>query len=303
MAKVGLKLKPSKCEFFRSKITYLGHIVSAAGIETDPKKIEAVKNWTLPRTVMDVHNFLGFTNHYCRFIQSYAKVAWPLNALISGDNANHKKSLVKWNPECQQAFDQLKDLCTKTPILAYVNYKKPFQLQTDASDLGLGAVLYQNDASSHQRVIVYMRCSLSNTKRNYPAHKLEFLALKWVVTDRFHEYLYGGQFDVYTDNNPLTYILTSAKLDATGQHWVASLASYDFQIFYKSVKSNVEADALSHIPRAGDVLIDGPSVKAIISTVPYTKHTDYNYHPSDLVCKSTQIVVHKMSRDDWKTEQ
>ena len=124
-----------------------------------------------------------------------------------------------------------------------------------------------------------------------------------MVTDRFHEYLYGGQFDVYTDNNPLTYILTSAKLDATGQRWVASLANYDFRIFYKSGKSNVEADALSHIPRASDVLIDGPSVKVIFSAVPYTDHTDYNYHPSDLICKSTLIVVDKMSRDDWRAEQ
>ena len=75
------------------------------------------------------------------------------------------------------------------------------------------------------------------------------------------------------------------------------------EFFYKSGKSNVEVDALSHIPRASDVLIDGPPVMAIISAVPYTDHTDYNYHPSDLVCKSTQIIVHKMSRDDWRTEQ
>ena len=171
-------MKPRKCEFFKSRITYLGHIVSAAGIETDPKKIEAVKNWTLPRTVADVRSFLGFTNHYRRFIQGYAKVARPLNVLISGDIANHKKTLVKWNPECQQAFDQLKDLCTKTPILAYADYKKPFQLQMDTSDLGLGAVLYQNDSHGQQRVIAYASHSLSNTERNYPAHKLEFLALK-----------------------------------------------------------------------------------------------------------------------------
>ena len=281
LAKAGLKLTPSKCEFFKSRITYLGHIVSAAGIEMDPKKIEAVKNWTVPRTVMDVHSFLGFTNHYCRFIQGYAKVASPLNVLISGDNANHKKALVKWSPECQSAFDRLKDLCTRTPILAYADYRKPFQLQTDASDLGLGAVLYQIDDSGHHRVIVYASHSLSNTERNYPGHKLEFLALKWAVTDRFHEYLYGGQFDVYTDNNPLTYVLTSAKLDATGQCWVAL------------GKSNVEADALSHIPRTSDILIDAPSVKAIISVVPYTDHTDYNYNPSNIVCKLTQIVVHK----------
>ena len=141
---------------------------------------------------------------------------------------NRKKSLVRQNSDCQQAFDQLKDLCTKMPILAYANYKKPFQLQTDASDLGLGAVLCQTDSHGHQRVIAYASHSLSNTESNYPAHKPESLALKWAVTDRFHKYLYGGRFDVYTDNNPLTYILTSARLDAMGQCWVASLANYDF---------------------------------------------------------------------------
>ena len=228
LSKSGLKLKPNKCESFKSKITYLGHIVSAKGIETDPKKIEAVKDWTVPKTVTDVCSFLGFTNHYHRFIQGYAKVAWPLNTLISGDNANRKKALVDWTPECQLAFDQLKDLCTSTRILAYADYKKSFQLQTDASDLGLGAVLYQVDNDKCQRVIAYVSHSLSNTERNYPVHK--FLALKWAITDRFHKYLYGGQFDVYTDNNPLTYILTSAKLDAMGQRWVASLANYDWKI-------------------------------------------------------------------------
>ena len=168
--------------------------------------------------------------------------------MVSSENANRKKAPIEWTKECQIAFDKLKELCTHTPILAYADYRKPFQLQTDASDLGLGAVLYQRDDNDHQRVIAFTSRSLSNTERNYPTHKLEFLALKWAITDRFHEYLYGGQFDVFTDNNPLTYILTSAKLDATGQRWVASLANYDFRIFYKSGKTNVEANALSRIP-------------------------------------------------------
>ena len=90
---------------------------------------------------------------------------------------------------------------------------------------------------------------MSKSERNYDAHKLEFLALKWLVTERFHEYLYGGHFEVSTDNNLLTYILTTARLDATRQRWVASLANYNFKIFYRSGKLNVEADALSRIPR------------------------------------------------------
>ena len=269
----------------------------------DPKKVEAVKNWTVPKTVTDVRSFLGFTNHYRRFIRGYANVARPLNLLVSGDNANCKKALIEWTEECQIAFNKLKELCTSTPILAYANYKKPFQLQTDASDLGLGAVLYQKDDENHQRVISFASRSLSNTERNYPAHKLEFLALKWAITDRFHEYLYGGQFDVYTDNNPLTYILTSAKLDATGQRWVASLANYDFRIFYKSGKTNIEADALSRIPRDGHSLIDTPTVKAIMTAVPPTDWSEYNLNPSEVVCRSTQIVIHKRTKDDWKIEQ
>ena len=301
--KAGLKLKPNKCVFFKTGITYLGHIVSSKGIETNPKKVKAVKNWTIPETVTDVRSFLGFTNYYRKFIRGYAKVAKPLNTLVSGNNANCKKAPIEWTDECQDAFNKLKELCTSTPILAYANYKKPFQLQTDASDFGLGAVLYQRDDNDRKRVIAFASCSLSNTEKNYPVHKLEFLALKWAITDRFHEYLYGGQFDVYTDNNPLTYILTSAKLDATGQRWVASLANYDFQIFYKPGKSNVEADALSQIPRNGHTMLDKPTVKAIMSAIPYADWSDYNLYPSDIVCKSTQMVVHKKSRDDWKIEQ
>ena len=220
--------------------------------------------------------------------------------MVSGENASCKKASIKWTEECQAAFDKLEELCTSTPILAYANYKKPFQLQTDASDLGLGAVLYQRDNDNHQRVIAFASHSLSNTEKNYPAHKLEFLALKWAITDRFHEYLYGGQFDVYTDNNPLTYILTSAKLDATGQRWVASLANYDFRIFYKSRKTNVEADALSRIPRNDCTMLDVPTVKAMMNVIPYTDWSEYNLNPTDLVCKSTQMVVHKMTRDDWR---
>ena len=204
LVQASLKLKPKKCEFFKSRISYLGHIVSSRGIETDPRKVEAVKTWAIPKMVTYVRSFLGFTTYYRRFIKNYAKVAKPLNALISGENASKKKKLIEWNEDCQKAFDELKKLCTSAPVLVYANYKKEFQLHTDVSELGLGGVLYQKDDQGNQRVIAYASRSLTQTERNYPVHKLEFLALKWAVTDRFHEYLYGGKFDVYTDNNPLT---------------------------------------------------------------------------------------------------
>ena len=98
--------------------------------------------------------------------------------------------------ECQTAFELLKETCTNTPVLAYANYKKPFRLNMDASEKGLGTVLYQQQDDGTFRVIAYASQTLSKSKRNYDAHKLEFLALKWSLTQRFHEYLYGGAFEV-----------------------------------------------------------------------------------------------------------
>ena len=135
--------------------------------------------------------------------------------------------------------------CTSTPILAYPDYQLPFILHTDSSSEGLGAVLYQKQEGK-LRVVAYASGSVTKTESNYPAHKLEFLALKWAVCE--NEYLYGAKtFDIYTDNNPLTYVLTSAKLDACGQRWVPELANYNSTIRYKCGQSNVEADALSRI--------------------------------------------------------
>ena len=215
--KAGLKLKPSKCEFFKSKITYLGHIVSAAGIETDPKKIEAVKNWMTPKTVTDIRSFLGFNNHYHRFIRGYAKVASPLNTLVLNDNTNKKKAAVDWTNECQEAFEKLKDLCITTPIQPMPIIRSLSNYKLMLVTLVLVQCYIRRMMKGDKESFAYVRRSLSHTEWNYFIHKLEFLALKWAITNRFHEYLYGGQFEVYTDNNPLTYILTSAKLDATRQ--------------------------------------------------------------------------------------
>ena len=132
--------------------------------------------------------------------------------------------------------------------MAYTNYKKPFIVYTNASERGLGAVLSQLQDNGKESAIAFASPSLSKSEKRNDAHKLEFLALKWAVTDQFHEYLYSGEFDVYTDNNPLTYVLTTAKLDATGQRWIAALALYHFRIYNCSGKMNANADALSRIP-------------------------------------------------------
>ena len=171
--------------------------------------------------------------------------------------------------ECQTAFDQLKELYTTTPILAYIDFTKLFRLHTDASVLGLGAVLYQVHKGI-EKVISYASRSMTQSETKYPVHKLEFLCLKWAITEQFHEYLYGTTFDIYTDNNPFTYVLMTAKLDAMGHRWVTSLANYSFHLHYQSGRNNLEADALSRIDWGkNDQTLPPESIQTIV-TAPLT---------------------------------
>ena len=176
------------------------------------------------------------------------------------------KVLFKWEQSQQNAFDKLVEALTHPPILAYANYQLPFIVHTDASGSGLGAVLYQRQGGT-DRVIAYASRSLKLSERHYPAHKLEFLPLKWAVTKKFSDYLYGCQFQVFTDNNPLTYVQTTANLDATGHRWLAALSSYDFTIKYRSGMSNADADGLSRQPDVNisseQNTIETPVIKAV----------------------------------------
>ena len=269
----GLKLKGSKCEFFQRQVQYLGHIVSDRGVQTDPDKIAALKEWQPPSNIKELRSFLGFAGYYRRFVRNYSSIVKPLNALLVGHPTNKKlkkkkKAATPWNwgPEQQTAFDCIIEKLTSPPVLAYADYTKPFVLNTDASGDGLGAVLYQeHDGKEH--VIAYASRGLRASECNYPAHKLEFLALKWAVCDKFNDYLYGSKFTVRTDNNPLTYVLTTAKLDATGHRWLAALSGYNFSLVYRAGRKNQDADALSRLPSTDKETLFNDVIKAISQAV------------------------------------
>ncbi len=201
--------------------------------KTDPDKIRVVKDWSVPKTVREVQSFLGFVGFYRRFIQDFARIARPLHALTQGQKSKKnckKKTSSKpttffWGRDEQHAFDTLIEHLTSSPVLAFADFKLPFELHTDASGEGLGAILYQVQ-EGQKRVIAYASRCLTKSERNYPPHKLEFLALRWAVVEKFHDYQVGKKFTAYTDNNALTYVLSSAKLDATRHRWVAQLANY-----------------------------------------------------------------------------
>ena len=317
LADAGLKLKPSKCNFFQEEIKYLGHLISKEGIRTDSSKIETLRKWPVPRCIQDVRRFLGFAGFYRRFCPGFSQIARPLHNLLKGDGSTHRKHKkpvptpsqpFQWTEEHQSAFNQLIDLLSSSPVLAFADFSLPFILHTDASFDGISGILYQ-EQNGEKRPIAFASRGLTPAESRYPAHKLEFLALKWSVTDKFKEYLYGSHFTVFTDNNPLTYILSTAKLDATGQRWIAELANYDFSIQYRSGKHNIDADALSRIPRAiqdqergEDQHIPPDVVKAIcesrvntpaiISTMCLTAEPTQlmNISSSPLFCRKQDIV-------------
>ena len=251
LKKHNLKLKGSKCEFFWDRVQYLGHIVSASGVETDADKISALKDWPVPTNVKEVRTFLGFAGYYRRFVENYSKIIRPLNDLLVGHSTNKKGKAKKKAPAWkrtasqQEAFDTVIRKLTFPPVLAYADFSKPFIFHTDSSGKGLGAVLYQGHDGT-ERVIGYASRSLKPSERNNPTHKLQFLALKWAFTEKFHDFLYGTTFTVRTDNNPLTYVLKSAKLDAAGHRWVAALSNYKFDIIYRSGKHNADVCPCCH---------------------------------------------------------
>lgn len=179
--------------------------------------------------------FLGFIGYCRRFVKDFSKKVKLLNDLTLGYPPTHQdiKSInsghyrnpkdflnSRWTSACQKAFDQIIEELTTAPILAFADPKLPYILHTDASMSGLGAALYQ-EQDGQVRVIAYASRGLSSCESKYPAHKLEFLALKWAITEKFHDFLSGSTFTVVTDSNPLTYVLSTAKLDAAGYKWLA----------------------------------------------------------------------------------
>lgn len=249
----GLKVKFSKCHFFQRQVKYLGHVVSAEGVATDPDKVAVVRDWKTPTNLAELRSFLGFASYYRRFIAGFAKMAAPLHYVVAQLSPGVKKGKTPrralgpvWTAECEEKFCQLKKALVSAPVLAYADFQRPFVLEIDASHAGLGAVLSQEHGGK-LRPIAYASRALRPTERNmqnYSSMKLEFLALKWAVSEKFREYLLGGACTVYTDNNPLRH-LDTAKLGAVEQRWAAQLAPFNLTLKYRPGARNGNADALS----------------------------------------------------------
>lgn len=203
LREAGLKLKPSKCHLFCRSVQYLGHVVSAEGVSTDPEKVEAVRNWITPTSVSELRSFMGLASYYRRYVKGFAEIARPLHQLME------KNRRFEWTSECQSAFEQLKERLTTSPILAYPEPDGQMVLDTDASNFAVGAVLSQIQ-NGQEKVIAYASKTFKKAERNYCVTRKELLAIV-IFLKHFRQYLYGRHITVRTDHGSLRWLTNFKK--------------------------------------------------------------------------------------------
>lgn len=241
-----LKLKLSKCCFIREEVDYLGHVLTPQGLRTNTKLVAAVMEFPQPQNLKEVTCFLGLSSYYRRFIPQFSAIAQTLNCLT------RKGVEFIWTEECQESFDSLKQKLATTSVLAYPSFDMPFVLETDASILGIGAVLSQPQADGLLHPVAYASRSLNPCECNYSITELETLAVVWAM-QHFRSYLYGHSVTVYTDHTAVKAILEMPNPSGKHARWwtkVYGSGVRDVKIVHRTGKSNVNADALSRSPQA-----------------------------------------------------
>ncbi|GJW20065.1 putative reverse transcriptase domain-containing protein [Tanacetum coccineum] len=250
LKKEELYAKFSKCEFWIPKVQFLGHVIDSEGIHVDPAKIESIKDWTSPKSPMEIRQFLGLAGYYRRFIEGFSKIAKPMTKLTQ------KKVKFVWGDKQEAAFQLLKQKLCSAPILALPEGSEDFIAYCDASKKGLGAVLMQRE-----KVISYASRQLKIHEKNYTTHDLELGAVVFALKIWRH-YLYGTKCTVFTDHKSLQHILDQKELNMRQRRWLELLSDYDCDIRYHPGKANVVADALSRKEREPPL-----RVRALVMTI------------------------------------
>ena len=243
LRKAGLCLKPKKCSFLCDQVVYLGHVISKKGIAPDPAKVQKVRDFPAPTDVSKLRQFLGLASYYRRFVPAFAKIAAPLHSLTK------KSSTFCWTCTCDTAFCKLKELLCDAPVLAYPRFgpSEEFVIETDASTVGLGAVLAQKQPDGTVHPIAYASRSLQPAERNYGISELETLGLVWAVK-HFRPYILGYPCTVYTDHAACLSLLSSRNPSTKLARWALTIQEMNLTIKHRSGKKNANADALSRNP-------------------------------------------------------
>ncbi|GBG69930.1 hypothetical protein CBR_g4755 [Chara braunii] len=236
----GFKVALEKSEFFLSEISFLGYIVTVDGLKPDPRKVAAVQDAPAPVTLTQVRACLGLASYYRRFIKGFAGIAKPLTNLL-----NKEEQLI-WTPECEAAFQALREALTSAPVLARPDPTRPFALYTDWQPQAISAVLTQHGKDGREHVIEYASKTLSQAQANYEACKGECPAVVWEI-QHFQPYLYGQKFVLVTDHQPLLSLRKNTDYTGTLGRWAVRLQDYDFDIRHRAMRQHGNADGLTRL--------------------------------------------------------
>lgn len=255
LEQANMKIQLEKCTFFKTEVEFLGLVVSQDGIRTNPKKVNAILQFPIPKTLKQLRSFLGLSGYYRRFVKGYADIAKPLTVLLRGEEGRISKNASSQIPvvldeDAKKAFENLKNaLVSQEVLLSYPDFSNDFELTTDASNVALGAVLSQN-----MRPIAFISRTLDKTEQNYATNEREMLAIIWAITT-LRNYLYGSKkVIIFTDHQPLTYALSNKNSNSKMKRWKCILEEYDYELRYKPGRQNIIADALSRIEQEANSL-------------------------------------------------
>ena len=240
--KAKLTVKQRKCQFAMERCNYLGHIVGSGQVQPDPSKLEAVKTFTIPKSKKEVRVFLGLTGYYRKFINNYSSLAAPLSDLTRKDIPNK----IPWSDSCDRAFNTLKQILCSNPVLKTPDFSKPFILQTDASNKGVGAILSQIDDNSEEHPVGFFSRKLLPREQQYAIVEKECLAIKLGV-EAFKVYLLGCSFTIWTDHRSLEWLERLKGNNSRLTRWSLALQPYSFTVKYRKGVANHNADALPRL--------------------------------------------------------
>lgn len=239
--KANLKLREEKCLFGCTELVVLGHVISGDSIKADPTKLSAFQNIPVPQTGKQLESFLGTTSYLRDYIPLYSRIAAPLERI-----RKTKGSLCKvWSMECDDAFESFKKILSSPPVLSTPDFNHEFCVGTDASNHGVGAVLYQI-IDGVKKFICFAGSSLSDSQRNYPATKKELLAIVFALK-KFREWLWGSHFTLYTDHMSLIYLFDNSNENLMFSNWADQILDYHFSVIHCPGIKNILPDYLSRI--------------------------------------------------------
>lgn len=280
-----LYAKRSKCHFGQKKISYLEHIISEGRVSTDPEKISSMRDWPVPTNLKQLRGFLGLTKYNRKFVKGYGVISKPLTSLL-------KKGAYKWNEKADQAFHTLKEAMCNTPVLALPDFGEPFILETEASGVGVGAILMQKG-----RPIAYLSKHLCPKHQVLSIYEREFLAIMLAI-QRWRHYLQGHKFIIKTDQEALKHLLDQKIITPMQQKWVTKLLGFNYEVHYKKGRDSKVADALS---RKRDGLENCQAMSIVIPT--WVQQVKASYEGDTFVQRFLETkALQPVELPDWEIQ-